>query len=756
MKQLKISILFFILILLTLSSCKDKNLNNPESSSADDSKIKYEFPFYNPSLSIDERVQDLISRLTLEEKVAQMMNGTPEIKQLNIPAYDYWNEALHGVGRSCSATVFPQAIGLGATFDADLAFRVSSAISDEARAIYNATTEKGYNKQYNGLTFWTPNINIFRDPRWGRGQETYGEDPYLTSILGSAFVKGLQGNDPNYLKTAACAKHFAVHSGPEKVRHEFNAEVNQKDLWETYLPAFKALVDVHVESVMCAYNQTNGEPCCSNNYLITDVLRDKWQFKGHVLTDCSALVDFYKQTNEGGHGVVKTEAEAAALAVKSGVSLNCGGTYFSLIDAVKEGLITEKEIDKQLAILLKTRFKLGLFDPKGSNPYDNINLDVVNSEAHRALSKEVAQKSIVLLKNNGILPLKNDLSKYFITGPNAASVEILLGNYYGINSNMVTILEGISKAIQPTSQLQFRLGAMLNKPSINPINYATGHAGNSDVTIVVLGVSSQLEGEEGDSIDSNTAGDRLDYDLPKNQIDYLTDLRKTADKNPNDKKPIITIITGGSPINLAEVEALSDAVLFVWYPGEEGGTAVADILFGNVSPSGRVPITFPKSLDQLPAFNDYAMKGRTYKYMNVDPLYPFGFGLSYTTFAYNDIKVSSSSISKIEHVTVEVKVTNTGKVTSDEVVQVYISDLEASVIVPNSRLIKTKRITLKAGASQKVVFELTPKDFEIVNNQGTSIIESGDFKVSIGGSSPMKRSFELGAPKMAEIKITVN
>ncbi|MEN3325053.1 glycoside hydrolase family 3 C-terminal domain-containing protein [Mariniflexile soesokkakense] len=704
---------------------------------------------------MDERVEDLISRLTLEEKIAQMVNGTPAIERLKIPPYDYWNEALHGIGRSCAATVFPQAIGLGATFDEDLAFRVSSAISDEARAIYNATAEKGYYNQYNGLTFWTPNINIFRDPRWGRGQETYGEDPYLTSILGSAFVKGLQGDNPNYLKTAACAKHFAVHSGPEKVRHEFNAEVNQKDLWETYLPAFKALVDVNVESVMCAYNSTNGEPCCTNNHLIKDILRDKWQFKGHVLTDCWALVDLFNQPSEGGHGRVKTAAEAAALAIKTGISLNCGVTYNSLGDAIKEGLITEKDIDAQLAILLKTRFKLGLFDPKGSNPYDDIPFDVVNSNAHRTLSKEAAQKSIVLLKNNGILPLKNNLPKYFVTGPNAASIEILLGNYYGVNPNMVTILEGISSAIEPTSQLQFRLGAMLNKPSINPINYATGNAGNSDVTIVVLGVSSQLEGEEGDSIDSNTAGDRLDYDLPKNQIDYLKDLREKADENPKDKKPIVTIITGGSPINLTEVEALSDAVLFVWYPGEEGGTAVADILFGKVSPSGRLPITFPKSLNQLPAFDNYSMKGRTYKYMNDDPMYPFGFGLSYTAFAYNNIKASSSSISKTEHVTLEVNITNTGKVKSDEIVQVYISDLEASVAVPNSQLIKTKRITLEAGASQKIVFELTPKDFEIVNNDGTTIIESGDFKIHIGGSSPMKRSFDLGAPKMSEIIISV-
>ncbi|WP_100610859.1 glycoside hydrolase family 3 C-terminal domain-containing protein [Confluentibacter lentus] len=748
-------VILIILSFLINSSCNNKTENASQDVTETSINIYDSLPFYNPSLSIDERIEDLISRLTIEEKISQMMNGTPSIERLQIPPYDYWNEALHGVGRTCAATVFPQAIGLGATFDADLAFRVSSAISDEARAIYNATSEKGYYKQYNGLTFWTPNINIFRDPRWGRGQETYGEDTYLTSVLGVAFVKGLQGDNPDYLKTAACAKHFAVHSGPEQVRHEFNAEVSQKDLWETYLPAFEALVNANVESVMCAYNRTNGEPCCSSNYLITDVLRNKWHFKGHVLTDCGALEDFYKQVNEGGHGVVNTPVEAAALALKSGVSLNCGVVYEHLLDAIKEGLITEKDIDTQLAVLLKTRFKLGLFDPKGSNPYDAISMDVVNGEVNRALAKEAAQKSMVLLKNNGILPLKNDLSKYFVTGPNASNIEVLLGNYYGVNSNMVTILEGVSAAISPASQLQYRLGAMLNQKSINPINYAIGHAGSSDVTIVVLGLSSTLQGEEGDSIDSSTAGDRLDYDLPKNQVDYLKQLRETADKNPEDKKPIVAVITGGSPMNLAEVQELADAVLLVWYPGEEGGTAVADILFGNVSPSGRLPITFPKSLDQLPAFDDYSMKGRTYKYMNEEPLYPFGFGLSYTKFTYSDIKATSTTISKSNNLKIQVKITNSGKVKSDEVAQIYVSDLEASVSVPNFQLVNAKRVTLEPGESKSLEFELSPKDFEIVKKDGTRIVESGEFKIYVGGSSPMKRSFELGAPKMSEVLIAV-
>ena len=726
----------------------------PSWSQTIDPKIQ-NLPFYNPLLSIDERVQDLISRLTLEEKADQMMNGTPEIKRLNIAPYDYWNEALHGVGRSGAATVFPQAIGLGATFDTDLAFRVSNAISDEARAMYNVAKAKGYNKQYGGLTFWTPNINIFRDPRWGRGQETYGEDPFLTAKIGTAFVKGLQGDNPNYLKTAACAKHFAVHSGPEKVRHEFNAEVTKKDLWETYLPAFQALVEAKVESVMCAYNSVDGEPCCANKYLITDVLRKQWNFKGHVVTDCGAIDDFYTPKDKGGHGTVKTQAEAAALVVKSGVSLNCGNSYDALPQAVKDGLITEKEIDEQLAVLLKTRFKLGLFDPMGSNPYDAVSPNVVDSKEHRALAKEVAEKGIVLLKNNGILPLKNDLGKYFVTGPNASSIEILLGNYYGINPNMVTILEGITASISPASQLQYRLGAMLNQKSINPINYATGNARDSDVTIVVLGVSSTIEGEEGDSLDSSTAGDRLDYNLPQNQIEYLKELRKTADKNPNDKKPIVAVITGGSPMNLAEVQELADAVLLVWYPGEEGGTAVANILFGKTSPSGKLPITFPKSLDQLPPFEDYSMKGRTYKYMNVDPMYPFGFGLSYTTFTYGEAKVSSKRISKKDNLVVSVTVTNSGTVKSDEVVQLYVSDMVASVVVPNFQLANMKRITLEPGESTEVSFQLTPKAFEMVKNDGSRVIESGDFKIYVGGSSPMKRSFELGAPKMAEFIVTV-
>lgn len=749
---------FLCLMAITFLTCKDnESANSMETNTTNEVNTVLDFPFYNTALPMDQRISDLISRLTLEEKADQMMHNTNAIERLGIPPYSWWSEALHGVARSGVATVFPQAIGLAATFDSDLTLRVSSAISDEARAMYNTAKSKGYFKQYGGLTFWTPNINIFRDPRWGRGQESYGEDPFLTSLIGTSFVEGLQGDNPDYLKTAACAKHFAVHSGPEALRHEFDAEVSKKDLWETYLPAFEALVkNAKVEAVMCAYNSTNGEPCCTNKYLISDVLLNQWDFKGHVLSDCWAIADIFTPADKGGHGTVATPAEAAALAVKNNVSLNCGNTYLSAIpEAVKQGLLTEEEVNKALATLLRTRFKLGLFDPEGSNPYDNISRDVVNSPEHRALAREVAEKSIVLLKNDGVLPLKNDLSKYFITGPTATSAEVLLGNYAGVNPKLVTILEGVAAAIDPASQLQYRMGSMLAYPKANPLDFATGNASSADVTIVSMGISSLIEGEEGESLASPTKGDRLDYNIPKTQIDYLRGLKEAASRNPSDIKPIVAIITGGSPMNLAEVQELADAVLLVWYPGEEGGNAVADILFGKVSPSGRLPITFPKSLDQLPPFEDYTMKGRTYKYMNVDPMYPFGFGLSYTTFNYDNIKASKEKISKSETVKVTVDITNAGKVKSEEVVQLYVTDLEASVDVPNFQLNGVIRILLEPGESKEVTFDVTTKMLEMVNNDGNRIIEPGDFKIYIGGSSPMRRSFELGAPKMAETLITV-
>jgi beta-glucosidase len=701
--------------------------------------------YLNPSLSIDARVKDLVSKLTLEEKVFQMMYNAPAIPRLNIPEYNWWNEALHGVGRSGPATVFPQAIGLAATFDNALALQEATAISDEARAMFNAFVRKGNHAQYGGLTFWTPNINIFRDPRWGRGQETYGEDPYLTTQMGVAFVNGLQGNNPKYLKTAACAKHYAVHSGPEKLRHEFDVHVSKKDMWETYLPAFHALVNAGVDGVMCAYNAVDGEPCCANTYLLQDVLRNQWKFKGYITSDCWALVDFYE-----GHKYVTNSTQAAAIALKRGVNLNCGSVFPSLIDAVKKGLVTEKQIDSSLSILLQTRFKLGLFDPQNLNPYNRIPDSVVNSNSHRNLSRTVAEKSFVLLKNNGALPLKNDLNKYFVTGPNAGDIEPLIGNYYGVNKKMVTILEGIAGHIQPGSQLQYRQGVLLDRNNVNTADWASDQAKASDATIYVMGISGLLEGEEGESIASPSAGDRLDYNLPSNQIEYLKKMKLKNDK------PVIAVVTGGSPMNLSEVQEIADAVLLVWYPGEEGGNAVADVIFGNVSPSGKLPITFPKSFNDLPAYEDYSMKGRTYRYMDAEPMYPFGFGLSYTNFNYSDLKLSKTKIGKNEAIDVEVTVANTGKVVSDEVVQLYLTHQNGGPDVPRYSLKGFKRINLSPGASEKVKFTITPEMMKLVNDLGESVLSAGGIKVSVAGSLPSKRATDLGAAKPVEALFTVN
>ena len=701
--------------------------------------------FRDPFKPLNARVNDLISQLSLEEKTQQMLDQSPAIARLGIPAYSWWNEALHGVGRSGPATVFPQAIGLGATFDDDLALREATAISDEARAMYNAAVAKNHYVKYGGLTFWTPNINIFRDPRWGRGQETYGEDPTLTSRMGVAFVRGLQGPDPRYLKVAACAKHYAVHSGPEKLRHEFNAVASPQDLRETYLPAFKALVqEAHVEAVMCAYNSTNGEPCCGNTFLLQDVLRKEWGFRGHVVSDCGALDDLYE-----GHKVVKTKTEAAALALQRGVDLNCGDTYTKLPDAVHQGLLKETQVDSALAILLRTRFRLGLFDGQNATPYDQLTPAVINSAAHRALAREVAVKSMVLLKNNGVLPLRNDLGKYYVTGPNATSVEALLGNYYGVNAQMSTVLEGVVGAVQAGSQVEYKPGILLDRQNINPIDWTTGDAKASNAIIVVMGITGLLEGEEGESIASAHAGDRLDYNLPQNQIDFLKKLRQGS------KTPIIAVVTGGSPMNLAEVHELSDAVLLTWYPGEEGGNAVADLLFGKASPSGKLPITFPKSFDQLPAYESYGMSGRTYRYLAVEPQYPFGFGLSYGKFDYSAL-ILPKTAARNKPVEVSAKVSNTGKMESEEVVQLYLTHVpKKGAQTPFYALKSFKRIRLAPGASTTVKFTLTPEALALINAQGQAVRASGPVTVWVGGALPGPRSVALGASPAASAVLTV-
>lgn len=702
--------------------------------------------FKDPSKSVNVRVNDFISQLTLKEKVDQLMNNTPAIKRLGVPAYNWWNEALHGLGRSGIATIFPQAIGEAATFDPALLKQISTVIGKEARAQFNINRKNGYEIQYGGLSFWSPNINIFRDPRWGRGQETYGEDPFLTSRMGVAFVEGLQGNDPDHLMAAACAKHYAIHSGPERLRHEFDAKVSLQDMQETYFPAFHALTKAGVESFMSAYNRVNGEACSASDFLIDTVLRGWWGFKGHIVSDCDAVEDLYK-----GHHLVKTPAEAAALAINKGLDLNCGTTYYALVDAIKQGLTTEAKVDSALAAVTRTRIKLGLLDPAGSNPYDKISPDELNSDAHRALAHKAAVESVVMLKNSDhTLPLANNLRKYYITGPNATNMEALIGNYYGVNSQMSTILEGIAGHIAKGSQLQYRKGILMDRPNDNPIDWTTGDAQQAEAIFVVLGIDGTLEGEEGEAIASRHFGDRLDYNIPANQIAFLKKLRSGY------KGKIVTIVTGGSPMNLKEVHDLSDAVLMVWYPGEEGGNAVADIIFGNHSPSGKLPVTFPMSLEDLPDYQNYAMTGRTYRYMNKVPMYPFGFGLSYGQFVYQNLKADRSVIkSDQDKISLTIEVKNEGKAASDEVVQLYVGVPHQSFETPNYSLKGFKRIQVGSGAKQNVNFTLTAADLKVYNGDGTSVLPKGKYTIYVGGSSPISRSQELGAPAMRSLTIEV-
>lgn len=691
---------------------------------------------------LDARVTDLVSKMTVEEKVSQMMYNSPAIPRLNIPEYNWWNECLHGVARSGNATVFPEPIGIAATFDEQLVSRIGTAVSDEARAIYNTNIKRGYRGIYGGLTFWTPNVNIFRDPRWGRGQETYGEDPFLTSKMGVALVKSLQGDNPKYLKIAACAKHFAVHSGPERLRHEFNAITSDKDLYETYLPAFKALVDANVESVMCAYNRTNDKACCGSDVLLKEILRDKWNFKGYLVSDCWALVDI-----DAGHKITKSRAESAALALHNTVNINCGSTYNPfLLDAFKQGLVTENEITDAVSVAFKTRFKLGMFDPKNANPYDTLGSNIIDCPKHREIALEAAEKSIVLLKNaKNILPLKKNTKSLFVTGPNASNVDVLIGNYFGVNSNMSTILEGIVGKVDAGCQVQYKPGILLDRINTNPIDWTTSDAIATEVVIVVMGISGLIEGEEGEAIASNHFGDRLDYNIPKNQIDFLKKLRK------DNAKPVIAVVTGGSPMNLSEVNELADAVLLVWYPGEEGGKAVANVLFGDVSPSGKLPITFPKSLDQLPPYEDYGMTGRTYRYMTVEPMFPFGFGLSYSSFSFGTPTLSTNVIKEDGTVEVSVVIKNTGSVKASNVVQLYLTaPAIKGLTLPLYSLKGFKRIALNTGESQTVKFKLDSKLLASINNEGESVIIPGAYKVNIGEASPGNRSKQLGAAMAPE------
>ncbi|HET7117504.1 MAG TPA: glycoside hydrolase family 3 C-terminal domain-containing protein [Hanamia sp.] len=720
----------------------------------------YTYPFQNPSLPISERVNDLVSRLTLEEKVNQMLNSTPAIPRLGIPPYDWWNECLHGVARTkYHTTSYPQAIGMAATFDVNSMKQMGNFTSDEGRAIHNESLRKKDYSRYTGLTYWTPNINIFRDPRWGRGQETYGEDPFLTASIGTAFVEGLQGNDPRYLKAAACAKHYAIHSGPESSRHTFDVNVSNHDLWDTYLPAFRQLVvNAKVAGVMCAYNAYAGQPCCGNDKLMVDILRNKWKFTGYVTSDCGAIDDFYET-----HKMFPDAESSATDAVLHGTDVECGNrTYKTLIQAVKDGKLSEKDIDVSLKRLFTIRFRLGMFDPVSMVKYAQIPISNLESQPHKALALKMAKESIVLLRNvpmpgkeKNLLPLNKKIKRIAVLGPNADNANTQLGNYNGQPSVVTTVLEGIKNKI-PKADIFYSRATDFVSTESQDFSKLIDSLKDEDVIIYVGGISPRLEGEEMKvSKPGFSGGDRTSIDLPAVQTDFLKALKATG-------KPIVFVMMTGSALaipweegNLPTGQAGIPAILNSWYGGEAAGTAVADVLFGDYSPSGRLPVTFYKSDSDLPPFDDYSMQNRTYRYFKGLPLYPFGFGLSYTKFDYSNLRLSKTKIKKNESVNAEVTVTNSGKIKSDEVVQLYLTHIESGKDIPLYSLKGFKRISLAPGTSEKVKFKITPAMMALVNEDGKSVLNSGKIKISIAGSLPSARSEELGAAKPVESILSV-
>jgi beta-glucosidase len=819
---------------------------------------QYQYPFQNPDLSIDERVDDLVSRITVQEKIDQLLNNAPSIDRLSIPEYNWWNECLHGVARAGYATVFPQSISIAASWNKNLIYDVASVISDEARAKHHEFVRRGQRDIYQGLTFWSPNINIYRDPRWGRGHETYGEDPYLTGQMGREFVRGLQGDDDKYLKVIATAKHYAVHSGPEHLRHEFNAVVSERDLHETYLPAFRTLIiDGDVYSIMCAYNRFRGEAACASTELF-DILRNRWKFDGYVVSDCGAIKDIWKN-----HKIVPDAASAAALAVQEGCDLNCGRTYEALMEAIEKGKISENELDTIVKRLFKARFKLGMFDPVDKVSYAKIPFSVNNSPSHNVLARKAARESIVLLKNeNNTLPLSKTLKTIAVIGPNADDVQSLWGNYNGTPSNPVTVLKGIQNKISPQADILYALGSYLEEglPAMQPIpsiylqtpdgkqgltgeyfaninwegqplftqiddnidynwdidtpdpqletgNYSirwTGYviapetgtyyfsdwgkpfmeftisdtltssdkqahrprmtpkeivlkkgqryklevryknfygdatacmlwtvpqenmlqqavetANKSDAVILALGINEMLEHE---------GGDRTNLNLPKTQVELMKAIVATG-------KPVVLVLINGGPIAINWAAENIPAILVAGYPGQQGGNAIADVIFGDYNPAGRLPVTYYKSFAQLPDFENYNMEERTYRYFQQEPLYPFGFGLSYTKFSYSNLQ-NPSKVKMNESITVSVDVTNTGDLDGDEVVQLYLTDAQASTPRPIRQLEGFERIHLKKGETKTVSFILQPRQLSMINKQDMRVIEPGWFTVTVGGEQP--------------------
>ena len=698
------------------------------------------------------KAEELVSQMTLEERAGQLRYDAPAIERLGIPAYNWWGESLHGVARAGTATVFPQAIGMAAAFDDELLERIAECIAAEGRAKYNAYVAENDRDIYKGLTFWSPNVNIFRDPRWGRGHETYGEDPYLTSRLGVAYVKGLQG-DGEVMKAAACAKHFAVHSGPEAVRHEFNAQASDKDMEETYLPAFEALVkEAHVEAVMGAYNRTNGEPCCGSRTLIQQILRDRWGFEGHYVSDCWAIADFHTH-----HMVTSTAAESAALALNAGCDLNCGITYLHLLSAYEQGLVTEDAITEAAVRLYTTRYLLGLFD---RTEYDTIPYEVVECEAHMALADKITKESVVMLKNDGTLPIDiNQVKTIGVIGPNADSRRALMGNYHGTSSEYITLSEGIRRYAEGRARVLFSEGCALFEDKTENLALAGDRlaeakivAKHSDVVVLCLGLDETLEGEEGDTGNSYASGDKLDLQLPKSQRALMEAVASVG-------KPVVCCLMTGSAIDLSYPSEHFNAVMQLWYPGARGGKSIADVLFGETSPSGKLPVTFYHDLGQLPDFTDYSMKGRTYRYMEGEAQYPFGFGLTYGRVAVTRAEMVSISDERdgfgLPDVRVSVTAVNSGAYDTDDVVQIYVKNADSAYAVKNPALCAFQRIHVKAGQSVAVQLTVSGRAFSVVDDNGIRRADGSRYKLYAGTMQPDARSIELTGMEPIIIEISL-
>jgi beta-glucosidase len=695
-------------------------------------------PIYtDPTRPIAERVADLVDRMTVDELASQMGTESMPIERLGIPKYNWWSEAGHGVARAGIATVFPQVIGMAATWNTELLHRVAGVISDEGRAKHHEFLRNGDRVLYGGLTFFCPNINIFRDPRWGRGQETYGEDPYLTSRMAVNFIQGMQGDDPNYLKTVATAKHFAVHSGPEKNRFAFNSVVSQRDLRMTYLPAFQAAItEAKAGSIMSAYNRVNGEASTASPTLLQKILREEWGFDGYVVSDCGAVAYIYLY-----HGLVNSEEEAAALAVTNGVDLECGCTYnipchfMYLKEAALHNLVSIEDLRQSVRRLFTARFRLGMFDPQEQVPYAQIPYAVVDSPEHREAALEAARQSLVLLKNQGnLLPLdKTKIRSIAVIGPNADSTQVLEGNYQGTPAEPVSVLAGIRALVSAETTVLYAKGCGITDGSPEELAEAVEAARQSQAVVMVMGLSQQLEGEQGQQEGNppgiTSQGDRMTLNLPPAQEELLKAVFAAG-------KPMILVLMGGSAVAVNWADENLPAILEAWYPGQAGGTAVAEALFGLTNPGGRLPVTFYRSTKDLPAFENYDMENRTYRYFKGDPLYPFGYGLSYTTFAYRNLEISPAEIKTGESLSVQVEVENTGAVAGDEVVQLYLTDLEATLPVPLLQLQGFTRLRLKPGEKQTVQFKLARAQMSFPEERGGWVLEAGDSRVWVGGGQP--------------------